>query len=67
MKKAAIRKPAKALTPLPAAVQRGLRRPVAPVVDRGAIQRKVGLPVDGLQALLPPRPSCCTVLGAAFF
>ena len=35
------------------AVQRGLLRPAALVVDRGAIQRPLGLPVDGLYAGLP--------------
>jgi len=35
------------------AVQRGLFRAVALVVDRGAIQRPLGLPADGLHARLP--------------
>ena len=37
------------------AVQRGLLGPVAFVVDRGAIGRPVGLPTDGLHALLTSR------------
>ncbi len=35
------------------AVQRGLLRAVALVVDRGAIRRPLGLPADGLHARLP--------------
>jgi hypothetical protein len=35
------------------AVQRGLLRAVALVVDRGAIGRPLGLPADGLHATLP--------------
>ena len=35
------------------AVQRGLFRAVAFVVDRGAIRRPLGLPADGLHARLP--------------
>jgi hypothetical protein len=35
------------------AVQRGLFRAVALVVDRGAIGRPLGLPVDGLHDGLP--------------
>ncbi len=35
------------------AVQRGLFRAVALVVDRGAIRRPLGLPADGLHARLP--------------
>jgi len=35
------------------AVQRGLLRPVALVVDRGATRRPLGLPADGLHARLP--------------
>ncbi len=35
------------------AVQRGLFRAVAFVVDRGAIRRPLGLPTDGLHARLP--------------
>ena len=35
------------------AVQRGLFRAVAIVVDRGAIRRPLGLPADGLHARLP--------------
>ena len=40
--------------PIPCgAVQRGLLRAVALVVDRGAIRRPLGLPADGLHARLP--------------
>ena len=35
------------------AVQRGLIRSMALVVDRGAIGRPLGLPADGLHARLP--------------
>ena len=35
------------------AVQRGLFRAVALVVDRGAIRRPLGLPANGLHARLP--------------
>ena len=35
------------------AVQRGLFRAVAFVVDRGAVRRPLGLPADGLHARLP--------------
>jgi len=35
------------------AVQRGLLRAVALVVNRGAIRRPLGLPADGLQVRLP--------------
>ena len=35
------------------AVQRGLFRAVAIVVDRGAIRRTLGLPADGLHDGLP--------------
>jgi hypothetical protein len=35
------------------AVQRGLFRAVALVVDRGAIRSPLGLPADGLHARLP--------------
>jgi hypothetical protein len=35
------------------AVQRGLLRAVALVVDRGAIRRPLGLPANGLHARLP--------------
>ena len=35
------------------AVQRGLFRAVAIVVDRGAIRRPLGLPANGLHARLP--------------
>ena len=35
------------------AAQRGLLRPVALEVDRGAISRPVELPADGLHAWLP--------------
>jgi hypothetical protein len=35
------------------AVQRGLLRAVALVVNRGAIGRPLGLPADGLHARLP--------------
>ena len=35
------------------AVQRGLLRAVALVVDRGAIRRPLGLPASGLHARLP--------------
>ena len=34
-------------------VQRGLLGPMALVVDRGTIRRPLGLPADGLHALLP--------------
>ena len=47
------------------AVQRGLLGKVALVVDRGAIQRPVGLPTDGLHALLTTRLWCRTVSGGA--
>ena len=39
------------------AVQRGLLGAVALVVDRGATLRPVGLPTDGLHALLSPLPT----------
>ena len=35
------------------AVQRGVCGAVALVVDRGAIRRPLGLPADGLHAMLP--------------
>ena len=34
-------------------VQRGLFRAVTLMVDRGAIRRPLGLPADGLHAMLP--------------
>ena len=37
------------------AVQRGLRWAVALVVNRGAIRRPLGLPADGLHAMLMPK------------
>ena len=37
------------------AVQRGLFRAMALVVDRGVIRRPLGLPADGLHARLPKR------------
>ena len=36
-----------------AAVQQGLLRAVALVLNRGAIRRPLGLPADGLRARLP--------------
>lgn len=37
------------------AVQRGLLRAVAPVLNRGAVRRTLGLPADGLHARLQRR------------
>jgi hypothetical protein len=47
------------------AVQRGLLGAVALVVDRGAIRRPVGLPTDGLHALLMSKLWCFTVSSQA--
>jgi hypothetical protein len=47
------------------AVQRGLLGAVTLVVDRGAIGRPVGLPTDGLHALLMSKLWCFTVSNRA--
>ena len=47
------------------AVQRGLRWAVALVVNRDAIRRPLGLPADGLHAMLTPKLWCFTVSNRA--
>lgn len=47
------------------AVQRGLLWAVALVVNRGAIRRPLGLPADGLHAMLMSKLWCFTVSNRA--